>query len=226
MLVEEVAERERVIHRGCLAGSSRNGRYHNPPVPTCQPPVLDTRHSRLRGNDGSPRHRATLARVAPYASLASSQRWSDCAPSRDGRPASNPSMLTSSSRSGQWTPSPSPMSLQLRRSSASACRSRGNHARGAAMPRPSARVAVSALASTSTPTAQGALGQLSKPSQASTSMSYPPAPNTSRTGQEKPGSTSSPSSASLSVSAATGWPSRWTSTRRSSGRTTHTRRTP
>jgi hypothetical protein len=66
------------------------------------------------------------------------------------RPASRPSTLRSSSKSGQWMPSPSAMRVQLERSGSLPCIKRGNQAKATTMVRPSARSTVNASSFTAT----------------------------------------------------------------------------
>jgi hypothetical protein len=75
----------------------------------------------------------------------------------DGVPRRSPATLRSSSTSGQWIPAPSPRISKWRRCSGVARSRRGNHARGVAIRRPSARTTISSSSVSAISLARGSL---------------------------------------------------------------------
>lgn len=97
-------------------------------------PLVTLSHERYRSN-----HRYVQTRATRRGDRVVNQRFNDRRRSPDGRPASNPSTLMSSSRSSQWMPLPFPIRRQRLRSAGDACCNRGNQANGTEMLRPSLR---------------------------------------------------------------------------------------
>jgi len=82
--------------------------------------------------------------------LAASHRSNELALSPEGKPASNPEMLMSSSSAGQWMPTPPPISRQFWRSRGVPCARRGYHLIGTDRVRPSRKTTSSILLVTRT----------------------------------------------------------------------------